>query len=335
MDLEQLVATLLDPTPAEALDEPGGVTELLRRVARSKAPPPWSGLELASRVDRLGYAFAAGYAMAMRRLVGQLGGQPLGWRTQDTSWTMSLCATEIGGAHPRAIHTSLVAAGDGSHRLSGSKRWATLALEATHLLIIAREGAASEVELAAPERPRLRAVVLPVERTGITRSPMPDAPFCPEVKHAAIELAEVRVQRDELLELDGFAQVLRPFRTIEDLAIQAALCSWMIGMSRQLGLDRGIAERGLALLAATHELWQRPPDAPTVQLALAGLLHGARELLEVFHEALRSTPAAAEISARLERDRPLLGIASRVREQRQQKAWAALSGGERGPSAGS
>lgn len=306
MTVEELYAAILDPKPVVAAD----VAEVLRQVEASSAPWPWSGLIVASKVDRLGFAFAAGYTMAMRRLASN-------WMP-ETSSRMSLAATESGGAHPRAIRTSLKADGDG-YVLSGSKMWVTLAMEATHLLVIATEG---ELD----NRPRLRAVIVPVQRVGVVRSAMPDAPFCPEVKHATLELSDVRVSRAEIVEEDGFAGVLRPFRTIEDLAIQAALCAWIIGVSRRLELDRSISARSMVLLGATQELWERPPTSPAVHVALGGLFEASATLVEAFAEAMRTSPAAAQMRERFERDRPLLGIAGRVREQRFQKAWDALSG---------
>ena len=64
--------------------------------------------------DRPAYAFASGYQEALRRLVPDAGRHPL-----------SLCATEAGGAHPRAIHTTLEPE-DRGWRISGHKQWATL-----------------------------------------------------------------------------------------------------------------------------------------------------------------------------------------------------------------
>src|SRR5688572_26268883 len=63
--------------------------------------------------DRLGFAFASGYAEALRFLVPDLGG------------ITALCATEEAGNHPRAIRTTLA---DGI--LRGHKKWATVASEA-------------------------------------------------------------------------------------------------------------------------------------------------------------------------------------------------------------
>src|SRR4051794_15581000 len=65
--------------------------------------------------DRVGYAFAAGYQAALRALAPDL----------PPDRIASLCVTERGGGHPRAIETRLTPAAAGA-RLDGSKRWATL-----------------------------------------------------------------------------------------------------------------------------------------------------------------------------------------------------------------
>src|ERR1700760_915474 len=66
-----------------------------------------------AQVDRVGHAFAIGYAMALTALVGD--------------GHAALCATEDGGNHPRAIQTRL------EHgRVTGTKKWATMADRAKH-----------------------------------------------------------------------------------------------------------------------------------------------------------------------------------------------------------
>ena len=92
-------------------------------------------------VDRLGYAFAAGYAAALHALVPELERPPV---------LASLAATEEGGAHPRAIRTTLTREGD-HWRLSGHKRWVTLA--GTQLLVLAKlEEAAVRLKRPTPGR---------------------------------------------------------------------------------------------------------------------------------------------------------------------------------------
>src|SRR4029079_19345048 len=105
-----------------------------RRVSGASGPGAWEALREATgttveraviggaRADRVGYAFAIGYSTALEALVGE--------------GSAALCVTEEGGNHPRAIQTRLFDA-----RVTGSKRWATLADHATHLLVAATEGA--------------------------------------------------------------------------------------------------------------------------------------------------------------------------------------------------
>src|SRR4051812_15441573 len=80
--------------------------------------------------DRLGFAFAAGYAEALRVLVPAL----------PPGSIAALCATEEGGVHPRAIRTRLEATGPGRYALSGRKKWATVATAASSLLVVASTG---------------------------------------------------------------------------------------------------------------------------------------------------------------------------------------------------
>src|SRR5437588_11886352 len=74
--------------------------------------------------DRIGYAFLAGYRAALARL-------------DPTLSRASLCATEEGGAHPRAIKTRLAPQRDGAFVLDGEKTFATLASAAETLLVVA------------------------------------------------------------------------------------------------------------------------------------------------------------------------------------------------------
>src|SRR5690606_8056571 len=95
----------------------------------------WGGFE----ADRLGYAFVAGYQAALDRLLAIAAVDAVPRRSQR----MSLAATESGGAHPRAIATTLEAQPDGSFVLRGEKTFATLASAADELLVVASIGADS------------------------------------------------------------------------------------------------------------------------------------------------------------------------------------------------
>ena len=77
--------------------------------------------------DRPGWAFASGYAEALRRLVPSVGDR-----------AVALAATEVGGAHPRAIDTRLAPGPGGALQLDGEKRFVTLASICEAVIVIAR-----------------------------------------------------------------------------------------------------------------------------------------------------------------------------------------------------
>ena len=261
--------------------------------------------------DRLGFAFASGYAEALHALVPSTRGR-----------LTALCATEDGGAHPRAIRTALVADGDGGYRLTGRKRWATIASASSELLVIASIGTDDA------GRNRLRAVRVATDAPGV-RLTATSAPFVPEIPHAEVELDQVRVAATDVLPGDGYDVYLKPFRTIEDLHVHAALLGYLVGVTRRHGLDPSLTERALALAAATRAAAAADTGAPSAHLAapathlaLAGLLALVTDLVAAIETAW--APLAGDEHARWQRDRPLLRVAGNARTARRDHARAAL-----------
>ena len=247
--------------------------------------------------DRLGAAFVAGYGAALRALV------------PDAPARTSLCATEHGGAHPRAIASRL----DHDLRLVGHKRWSTLATEAELLLVVASVGTDDA------GRNRLKLVRVSPRAPGVTITPMPPPPFAPEVRHAEIQL-DTWVEPGDVLPGDGYTDYLKPFRTVEDLHVHGALLGWMLGLAARHAWPRELTERLLAAVAAVRSLAAAPPLAPATHLALAGTIALVRDLVERAPWASLDPDARA----RWERDRPLLEVAGRARAARLDAAWAAL-----------
>ncbi len=243
--------------------------------------------------DRLGFAFVAGYGGALRALVP---GAPA--RT-------SLCATEAEGNHPRNIKTTL----DGG-RLVGAKKWATLSPEAELLLVVANTGTD------AAGRPRLVLVKVSPRAAGVTITPMPPPPFAPEVTHAEITL-DTAVADADVLPGDGYADYLKPFRTVEDIHVHAALLGWMLGLAARHAWPQELVERLLAAAATLRSLAASPPLAPATHLGLAGAIAVTRELVD---RAPWST-LDADALARWQRDRPLLEVAGKARAARREAAW--------------
>jgi alkylation response protein AidB-like acyl-CoA dehydrogenase len=248
--------------------------------------------------DRLGAAFVAGYSAALRALV------------PDAPLRTSLCATEEGGAHPRAIATTLA---DGV--LRGKKKWSTLATEAELLLVVASIGADTA------GRNRLRLVRVAPGASGVTITPMPPPPFAPEIGHAEITFDGVAVAPGDVLPGDGYDDYLKPFRTVEDVHVHAALLGWMLALGERHRWPHDLVERMLATVAALRTIAASPPLAPETHLTLAGTIALTRELVErAPWDALD-----ADTLARWRRDRPLLEVAGRARTARLEAAWQRLT----------
>jgi acyl-CoA dehydrogenase len=242
------------------------------------------------RTDRLGWAFASGYAAAGRRMFG---GAEL--------W--ALCATESGGAHPRAIRTTLV-----EGRLSGTKGFVSMGRWAERLAVVARTGEQDG-------RPKLVVAVVDPASSGVTLREGAELPFVPEIPHGVLVLDGVEPVR--VLPGDGYTGVLRPFRTVEDAHVMLAAAGLLLRWARQAG-DRARVEELLVQILALAAICEADPGSSATHLALAGALSRSRSL---FESARAPSPEEASM---LERDRPLLGIAGKAREARRSRAWERL-----------
>ena len=256
--------------------------------------------------DRLGYAFVAGAQAGLRALVPSL--------LPDV--IVAFCASEPGGNHPRAIETRLEPTGDG-FVLSGSKRWSTMAPAADLLLVVAVEGADQ------PGRKRFRLVRVDPAAAGVTIAAMPAPRSMPEVPHGAVELDGVRVARAAVLPGDGYADYVKPFRTVEDVHVHGALLGYLVGVARRHGFPEACLEALVAGVVATHACATLPPTAPETHVALAGLL--ARDSRVVADLAPWWAGLAGDERTRWERDAPQLGaVAGQAKERRRQRAWEIL-----------
>ena len=252
----------------------------------------------------LGWAFACGYEAALRRLLPSLGSGELA----------ALCASEEGGAHPRNIRTTLVPRGDGGWTLTGRKSWVTLGAEADVLLVVASVGSDPQ------GRNQLRVARVPSGRTGVSFEAASPLPFAPEIGHTRVTLSEVAIAAEELLPGDGYDEVLKPFRTIEDAHVLAAAVGWAVGVAKASGWDRAWIERAVGVIVALRAIGATPPSRPETHLALAGAAALARRLLDEGSWA----QADGAVREAWERDRALLEVAARAREARIEAAWRKL-----------
>lgn len=254
------------------------------------------------RMDRLGWAFASGYTEALAQLVGSTAGG-----------RAAFCATEEGGAHPRSIKTKLERNGDG-WRLNGTKGHVTLGTFADSLLVVASRGEGED------GRNQLAVVKIPADREGVVLQELDPLPFVPEIPHARLELKNVEVAEKEWLRGDGYTDYLKPFRTVEDIFVHAAVLGWLVQVARRCELERSVIQELLLLASNTRDLSEAPKLAACTHLALGALIDRTRNVIESFGW----DKVDAETRERFERDRPLLEVASSARAQRLESAWKDL-----------
>ncbi|HEU0034010.1 MAG TPA: acyl-CoA dehydrogenase family protein [Kofleriaceae bacterium] len=305
MSLDALVRCLLDRSlvPPDATTPRAWWDATLGRRA-AWATPIDRAIVGGVCADRIGFAFTGGYAEALRALVPDL----------PADAPNALCATEEGGAHPRAIQTRLEPAGDG-FTLTGRKKWATLADEAGTLLVVAATG---EIE---GGKHRLRVARVSTRAPGVTLAPAAAA-FVPEIRHAEVTLDRVAVRADDLLPGDGYDRYLKPFRTVEDLHVHGALLGYLVGVAHRHGLPRELVERLLAAIVTTRVLAAEDSRAATTHVVLAGLLATVTPLVGDVEAAWSAT--GGDEWQRWQRDRGLLQVAGRARAARREAAWSAV-----------
>lgn len=254
--------------------------------------------------DRVGWAFASGYQAALRSLFPDAPSDKL----------CALCVTEADGNSPKAIQSTLTSTVDG-WRLNGAKRWTTLGPEGSLFFVAARD------EAAAGERPSIRIARLSSGTPGLKIQAMPETRFVPEVPHAQLQFENAKV--DALLPGDGYDLYVKPFRTVEDIHVQAAILAYLMREAQRLGWPETWIERLSALLASLATLSDMPPAHAETHVGLAGALRisaGLIEETEAFWLASATDPAAL----RWQRDKALLAVAGKARELRTQRAWDQL-----------
>jgi hypothetical protein len=152
---------------------------------------------------------------------------------------------------------------------------------------------------------------------------MPPTKFVPEVPHAQLQFENLKIKETEILEGDGYDQYVKPFRTVEDIHVQAAVLSYLMREGQRLSWPQDWLARLSALLAALGKIADMPASHPETHIALAGALAIGAGLIgetEAFWLAAAADPAAL----RWRRDRELLNVASGAREQRTKQAWERL-----------
>jgi|CXWL01.1.fsa_nt_gi hypothetical protein len=277
-----------------------------RAIAREHSDPIHQAIVGGFVADRVGWAFASGYQAALRAL----------FPDAPADRICALCVTEVDGNSPKAIKSSLTKAG-GEWTLEGSKKWTTLGPEGALFFVAARDEAASS------ERASIRIARVASNAQGLKIEKMAATNFVPEVPHAQLRFSDLKLDEAAILPGDGYEQFVKPFRTIEDIHVQAAVLSYLMREGQRLSWPEHWLERLSALLAALGKLSDMPPSHPETHIALAGALAiGAGLVSETdeFWKRSATDPAAL----RWWRDRELLKVPANAREQRARRAWERL-----------
>lgn len=301
--LPQLSASQAVAAPCES------VAEWWRRhraIAREHADPIHQAIVGGFAADRVGWAFASGYQGALRALFAEA----------PVDRICALCVTETDGNSPKAIRSSLTKNGAG-WLLNGAKRWTTLGPEGALFFVAARDEAASAA------RPAIRLVKVPSDSPGLRIESMPATKFVPEVPHACLQFEDLKIEEAQMLPGDGYDAYVKPFRTVEDIHVQAAVLSYLMREGQRLGWPQDWLERLSALIAALGKLSDMPAAHAETHIALAGALAIGTGLIgetEAFWLKAAADPAAL----RWQRDKELLKVAGQARDLRTKRAWDQL-----------
>jgi acyl-CoA dehydrogenase len=259
--------------------------------------------------DRLAYAFTAGYQASLQCLLPSL---PV-----DT--IAALCISEEGGGHPRQIKTTLRRTDQKESisplwEINGRKKFITNASEASRLLIAASAGEMPD------GKNQIQMIEIERDAPGITVIPMKELPFVPEISHGILLLEGVHAKEENLLPGDGYLKYIKPFRTIEDIHVSAAIIGYLFRIAGQYGWPRDIQERCMAIFSGFRFLSAEDPGNPAVHIALAGILNQLARLVD----DIEPHWANVEVLTRTAwvRDRKLLDIAREARSLRPKAAWS-------------
>lgn len=299
------------PRAAATIDSVVQWQALWRAAAAAQASPFGRAVVAGFAADRVGWAFASGYQAALRALVpGQLADDAVA----------ALCVTEEGGNRPRDIETTFTPLPGGGFAVAGAKRWTTLGPAGTLLLVAGRE-AGDGVD----GRPRLRVARVPASTPGVAITPMPPTRFVPEVPHARVTFDDARLGADALLPGDGYARYIKPFRTLEDTLVTAAVLAYLLREAHGRDWPQALRERIVAALQVLSGVSEGPVDGPENHVLLAGALRWAHALYAEADALWAAGAADDEAARRWQRDAALFQVAAAAREARAARAWERLA----------
>ncbi|PIE43593.1 MAG: hypothetical protein CSA50_04600 [Gammaproteobacteria bacterium] len=259
----------------------------------------------------MGYAFFAGYQMAISRLLGAR------YSAKDL---YALCVTEASGNSPALIETMLLPGVDSvegcpQRLLHGVKSFVTGGELVDKLLVLAVD------EQLPNGRKAFKLVEVPVADLSGQRlrtTTLPALSLVPEIPHCAIGFDHLPVSSDWVLSGDGYDKYVRGFRWLEDTHVLAALLGFLYSVGRYWQ-NRDLVLLSLALFNGVSS-FARSPDSGSSSVVIYGWL-----VTELERGLLRLTtdviPENAVLARQIRRDVALLKLAQSARERREEKVW--------------
>jgi hypothetical protein len=280
--------SLDDVLTAPASPEPRGPrTRWL--AARDRCSDPFTAaLAAAYGAQTVGEAFFAGYQAAVERATGERGLQSLlvNEPPRDDGPPMG---------HPRSIRAAVR-----EGRVSGEKAFA---LEESEVLwVLVRTGISADG--------RIPFGLARVERDapGVSHTSMPMS-WLHDVPHCAVHLGSAASAR---VIPDAWVRIIRPFRTIEDLAVLGAVLACRLGQARSDEEAEGL----LALLVVLDALWGHIGRQPGAALSAALEPFVVRTLSGCRSHALQgfaANPVAGPLAESWASDHRLLALGQAAR----------------------
>ena len=154
---------------------------------------------------------------------------------------------------------------------------------------------------------------------GVQIETLPALPLMPDVSHGRLHLQGAQCER---LAGDGWDDYVKPFRTLEDTHVLAALTAWLFGVGQESAWPQALQLRLLGLLAGCAEVARQCPSAAGSHVMLAGLFAQFDSLRPDLDNAFAA--GDAQWAQLWQRDKGLLTIAGSARSKRLQKAQAVL-----------
>lgn len=267
---------------------------------------PWlKAIKEGFQSDCIGYVFSAGYQCALQALAPSLPANQLA----------AFCVTEENGNHPRAIQTNITS-DTNTVILNGAKKFISGGVHADILLV------ATKTHEECEGRPVIKLIKVDSKATGVQVNKMPTLPFVPEVDHATVAFENVKCTEDSILPGDGYADYVKPFRTIEDTYVSLSVCSYLLKICLTTKASQPLIEEALNLVSLHQQLTEQEASSHITHLLLSGARIRMKDFIPVFEEHWSSIEDPAY--SHWLRDKALLQVAKEARVKRTEAAWKKL-----------